>query len=68
MPLFEYRCSTCGHVTEFLEKAGSRGKHTCAKCGGTDVEKLLSSFAAGASAGSATGGTASCPTGTCPLT
>ena len=24
MPIFEYRCNECGHVTEFLEKAGAK--------------------------------------------
>jgi hypothetical protein len=24
MPLFEYRCKQCGHVTEFLEKADTK--------------------------------------------
>ncbi|WP_460167332.1 FmdB family zinc ribbon protein [Thermostilla marina] len=42
MPLFEYRCEDCGHVTEFLEKAGNTDEHTCEKCGSTRMMKLLS--------------------------
>jgi len=65
MPLFEYRCRGCGHVTEFLEKPNNRGKHICEKCGGKDLEKVFSTFSARAQGTSS--GNASCPTGTCPL-
>lgn len=61
MPIFEYRCKKCGHVTPFLEKAGARTRHTCAKCGSGATEKTLSTFAARSSTAD------SCPTGTCPL-
>ena len=63
MPIFEYQCKKCGHVTEFLEQAGSRKAHACEKCGSGKTEKVFSTFAAksGSSGGS------SCPTGTCPL-
>jgi len=64
MPLYEYRCKKCGHVTEVLEKADTKGPHTCEKCGGNEMEKLFSSFGVGTGAGSSGG---SCPTGTCPL-
>ena len=66
MPLFEYRCKKCVHVTTFLEKAGSRKPHPCEECGSTETERLLSAFAAHGGEG-ASGGNASCPTGTCPL-
>jgi putative FmdB family regulatory protein len=66
MPLFEYRCKECGHVTEFLEKADAKGKHKCEQCGSTKTDKILSAFAVreGGTSGSAR---SSCPTGTCPL-
>ena len=66
MPLFEYRCEECGHVTEFLEKAGAKAGHECEECGSRKTDRVLSAFAVreGGSSGS-TG--ASCPTGTCPL-
>ena len=66
MPLFEYRCKACGHVTEFLEKADARTEHPCEQCGSTDTDKVLSAFAVGKGQVSASAG-ASCPTGTCPL-
>ena len=33
MPIFEYKCSKCGHKSEFLEKSSSKNKHVCEKCG-----------------------------------
>ena len=66
MPLFEYRCKACGHVTEFLERADARTEHPCEQCGSTDTDKVLSAFAVGKGQPSASAG-ASCPTGTCPL-
>jgi putative FmdB family regulatory protein len=67
MPIFEYQCKQCGHVTSFLEKAGSTRNHVCEKCGSKATEKLLSTFAARAKSASDLGN-ASCPTGTCSLT
>jgi len=64
MPLYEYRCRACGHVTEVLEKANASGRHTCRQCGSRRMEKQISTFGVGASTRS-TGG--SCPTGTCSL-
>lgn len=66
MPLYEYCCEKCGHVTTFLEKSGTRKPHPCEKCGSAKTERLLSAFAAHGGAASS-GGDASCPTGTCPL-
>ena len=66
MPLYEYRCTRCGHVTTFLEKPKTRKPHPCEACGSAKTERLLSAFAAHGGAGSSSGD-ASCPTGTCPL-
>jgi len=63
MPIFEYRCSKCGHVTAFLEKPNARRPHPCEKCGSKETEKVFSTFAAKSGKASL----ASCPTGTCPL-
>ncbi len=67
MPIFEYRCKKCGHVSSFLEKADSTKSHACEECGSKTTEKVLSTFAARTAAASGSG-SASCPTGTCPLT
>ena len=32
MPLYEYKCRECGHVTTFLEKADSDQQHVCEEC------------------------------------
>ena len=66
MPIFEYQCKQCEHVTSFLEKAGSRKSHVCEKCGSKATEKLFSTFAAITKATSDLGDS-SCPTGTCPV-
>jgi putative FmdB family regulatory protein len=63
MPIFEYECKKCGHKTEFLEKANSSKKHSCEKCGSSDMQKLFSGF----SVGQSNQGSNSCPTGTCGL-
>jgi putative FmdB family regulatory protein len=64
MPIFEYRCKKCGHVTEVLERPGGGSRHECEKCGSAQMEKLLSAFGVGRGSSSSSG---SCPTGTCPL-
>ncbi len=46
MPMFEYRCAECGHVTEFLETADARGTHACEECGSKKTEKAISAFSA----------------------
>jgi len=68
MPIFEYRCRDCGHVTEFLEKADSRRKHACGACGSAATEKALSTFAAHSQpAGPACASRGTCTSGQCPL-
>ncbi len=65
MPIFEYRCAKCGHVSSFLEKANARVPHACEKCGSKDTKKVFSTFAA--KSGTSSSSTSSCPTGTCPF-
>ncbi len=70
MPIFEYRCTQCGHATAFLEKAPSRRKHPCEECGSAKTEKLLSTFAAhsaGCAPSSACPQRDTCTSDTCPL-
>jgi len=47
MPLFEYKCKKCGQKIEFLERGFGLSHHICPHCGGKDLQKLLSTFAAG---------------------
>jgi putative FmdB family regulatory protein len=75
MPIFEYKCQDCGHVTEVLQKSRKSTKQTCEKCDGSNMKRLLSGFAVGQGKSSAPtcdscaslpscGG---CPGGTCSL-
>ena len=65
MPIYEYRCKKCGHVTAFLEKPVTKKRHACQRCGSPKTDKLFSAFAA--HAGHSASGDFSCPTGTCSL-
>ena len=68
MPIFEYRCKKCGHITEFLENQSYPRKHVCEKCKSSDLQKLFSGFSVGQSNKSSPRGNETCPTGTCGLT
>ncbi len=48
MPVREYSCRTCGHRFEILERSMNEGSSssTCPACDGTQLERLLSVFAA----------------------
>jgi putative FmdB family regulatory protein len=71
MPIFEYRCKECGHVTEFLEASGSNDSHACEECGGKKTEKAFSAFAARMAPSRAPQPAARCDScqsrGTCPM-
>ncbi len=41
MPIYEYRCSKCGEVSEQL-MLGKGDTPTCRECGSEDVVKLMS--------------------------
>ncbi len=42
MPIYEYRCSACGHELEALRKFADAPLVTCAKCGHATLIKLMS--------------------------
>ena len=42
MPIYEYRCTACGHQQEFLQKASDTPRTVCTKCGKETFSKLLS--------------------------
>ncbi|MFW6189474.1 MAG: FmdB family zinc ribbon protein [Planctomycetota bacterium] len=75
MPIFEYRCTDCGHVTEFLESAesgadesGADEEHACEECGSGRTEKAFSAFCARSAPEPPTGSCDTCcPGGTCAL-
>jgi len=43
MPLYEFRCLSCGHQFEALVRPPE--VPTCERCHGTELERLLSMFA-----------------------
>jgi len=40
MPLYEYRCSTCGETVERIEHVPGRPSIPCPQCGGTARSQL----------------------------
>lgn len=42
MPIYEYRCASCGHDFERMQKMGEDPIRTCPKCGVDEVKKLIS--------------------------
>ena len=41
MPLYEYRCSSCGHQQEFLQKWSDAPVTVCTGCGKESFQKML---------------------------
>jgi len=41
MPLYEYRCSGCGHQQEFLQKWSDAPLTVCTACGQPSFQKML---------------------------
>jgi len=44
MPIYEYRCRSCGHVFEVIQRHGDRQLRKCRECSG-QLEKLISKSA-----------------------
>jgi putative FmdB family regulatory protein len=42
MPIYEYRCTKCGHVFEVMQKFSDKPVKACVSCSGKKVEKLIS--------------------------
>ncbi|RMI06629.1 MAG: zinc ribbon domain-containing protein [Calditrichaeota bacterium] len=60
MPLFEFKCKQCGAVFEKLVFSSATNQPVkCHKCGSTETQKLLSTFAARTQGGSSSGGSSS---------
>ncbi len=61
MPIYEYKCSSCGHRFDVLQRIGADGSDlTCPTCGAAQPEKMLSACA---SSGGSSGGSYSAPGG-----
>jgi putative FmdB family regulatory protein len=67
MPIFEYKCSDCGKISEFLEKADSKAPHTCPGCSSNNLTKQFSTFSAIVKQSAAASKCHTCPSGkNCP--
>ena len=42
MPIYEYRCTSCGHQQEFLQKVSDAPHTKCTACGQPTFTKLVS--------------------------
>jgi putative FmdB family regulatory protein len=42
MPIYEYRCSACGHQAEFLQKISDDPIKTCPRCSSGQFSKMVS--------------------------
>jgi len=45
MPIYDFRCRACSHEFEALVRAHDTEPTRCPQCHGTDIERLLSTFA-----------------------
>jgi putative FmdB family regulatory protein len=41
MPIYEYRCSNCGHQQEFLQKLNDPQHTRCTRCGQETLSKMV---------------------------
>ena len=42
MPIYDYKCSQCGHETEVIQKISDKPKTICPKCNAKSLKKLIS--------------------------
>ncbi len=56
MPIYEYECEKCNHITEALRPMAQADEPLiCESCGNSKTQRRHSEFAAGASKGAARG-------------
>jgi len=41
MPIYEYRCTNCGHQQEFLQKVSDAPHTRCTQCGQETLSKMV---------------------------
>ena len=42
MPIYDYKCSNCGHEMEIIQKISDKPKTICPKCNSKSLKKLIS--------------------------
>ena len=64
MPIFEFKCKSCGQVfEEFVFSSNTdTGSIVCPECGATNADKLMSAFSSSTGSSIGSGGAASCGT------
>ncbi len=75
MPIYRYKCKSCGKEFDFLHKSMSASEEVkCEACGSKEVERLLTTFSVGGDSSSGSsdlgfGGScpSCCPGGSCGL-
>jgi putative FmdB family regulatory protein len=65
MPIYEYLCKTCKTEFELLRPMSAKDAPPCPECGGEEVARRLSLFAASAAGAKAGGGGSCCSGGGC---
>lgn len=51
MPVYEYKCRSCGEKFEVLRSLKEESEVRCPKCGAADAQKVFSYFSSAPSAG-----------------
>jgi putative FmdB family regulatory protein len=66
LPIYEFRCASCGNIEEFILVGSMQIEMKCGACGGEDLERIVSrtNYAMG-SAGSSKSSGASATTRSC---
>lgn len=59
MPIYEFRCRSCGKTFEKLVRTSDETKLRCPDCASGEVERLFSSFATSGSSDSSSCSTSS---------
>jgi putative FmdB family regulatory protein len=69
LPIYEFRCATCGKIEEFILSGNQEIEMKCSACGGEELERIISrtNFVMGSSSSSGApgGGGPSATTRTC---
>jgi putative FmdB family regulatory protein len=44
MPIYEFLCRRCNVIFQFLIRSSDDGSRSCPRCGGTEMERVMSRF------------------------
>jgi len=66
MPIYAYRCETCGHAKDVLQKLSDEPLKECPSCGKDSFRKQLTAASVSTSAAGTSAGFAS-PCSGCPI-